>query len=400
MENVLSNFVLFLGYVGGVLRFFAQMATANSKVNAMKILIVSHLYPMEGYSRGVYVHARAKIYKKKKHDVYVFVPSNLTENYNFEGIDVEWGSYSRLINCLRKFCPDVIALHSLTIFTQYHSLKVFKHLPIIAWLHGFSSIMTAFHGRYSPWQVKEKVRSLVIDPIKLFSLRRFMNKIYAPVYVSRWVQRMTQIYTCFHHKNSVVIPNPIDTALFKPANKKERELKKGLSVRDLAWKYGLDIAIKAYSRLNQANLTIIGTTLNPKNELFLRNLATRYQSNVIFITKAFNHNLMPTIYRKYDYFVNPARAEAQGVAMCEAMACGLPVIATNVGGTPEFVINGYNGFLATPNPVSIRNAIPKIIDNSTYRELSQNARRFVVKNLRAENLCQKEIDLMERAIKI
>jgi len=106
---------------------------------------------------------------------------------------------------------------------------------------------------------------------------------------------------------------------------------------------------------------------------------------------------MPTIYQKYDYFVNTSRTEAQGVAMCEAMACGLPVIATNVGGTPEFVINGYNGLLTPPKSSAIRNAILEITDDSTYQKLSRNARRFAVKNLEARSLCQKEINLMQQA---
>lgn len=365
----------------------------------MRILIVTVGYPSRDSSHRAYIHARAKVYKKLKHGVYVFVPSNVNQCYNLEGVDVEWGTYSRMIDCLGKFSPDAIALHSPTVPIQYHS-KIFGDLPIVAWMHGFSSLVHAFHPRYSPWQVKKKVRSLVIDPIKLLALRRFLKRIFAPVYVSRWVQRVTEIYTCFRHRNSAVIPNPIDTELFKPANNKEKALKRGVSVRNMGWKYGLDIAIRAYSCLEQSNLTVIGRApSDPKNELFLRNLAAECQSSVTFVTKAFNHNLMPAIYRKYDYFVNPARTEAQGVAMCEAMACGLPVIATNVGGTPEFVIDGYNGFLTTLEPVSIRKAIPRIVDNSTYRELSQNARRFVVKNLRAENLCQKEIDLMERAIR-
>jgi len=49
-----------------------------------------------------------------------------------------------------------------------------------------------------------------------------------------------------------------------------------------------------------------------------------------------------------------SRTEAQSVAMCEALACGTLTIATNVGGIPEFVIHGYNGFIVKSNPDDLR----------------------------------------------
>ena len=58
-----------------------------------------------------------------------------------------------------------------------------------------------------------------------------------------------------------------------------------------------------------------------------------------------NHNEIPELLSKYSVFVAPSRVEAQGVSMCEAMACGLPIVATKVGGIPEFVRDGVDGYL-------------------------------------------------------
>jgi glycosyltransferase involved in cell wall biosynthesis len=55
------------------------------------------------------------------------------------------------------------------------------------------------------------------------------------------------------------------------------------------------------------------------------------------------------LYRQADVFVFPTQAEAFGIAALEAIACGVPVIATPVGGLPDIVRDGVNGFLVPPN---------------------------------------------------
>jgi len=55
------------------------------------------------------------------------------------------------------------------------------------------------------------------------------------------------------------------------------------------------------------------------------------------------------IYSQADVFVMPSLVEALGVAFLEAMACGLPVIGTKVGGIPEIIEHGRNGLLVEPN---------------------------------------------------
>ncbi len=56
----------------------------------------------------------------------------------------------------------------------------------------------------------------------------------------------------------------------------------------------------------------------------------------------------PATLAKWDIFVIPSREEAFGVAAIEAMAAGLPVVASNVGGLPEIVQDGETGWLVPP----------------------------------------------------
>ena len=73
--------------------------------------------------------------------------------------------------------------------------------------------------------------------------------------------------------------------------------------------------------------------------------------------------LLP-FYRDADIFVLPSTTEAFGVVFLEAMASGLPVIGTDVGGIPEIIRDGQNGLLVPPNqPDLLANAIIELLSN-------------------------------------
>lgn len=69
-------------------------------------------------------------------------------------------------------------------------------------------------------------------------------------------------------------------------------------------------------------------------------------------------------YNRMDIFVLPSINEGFGIVLLEAMASGVPVVATNVDGIKEVVIDGESGILIPPrSPEAIANAIVKIIEN-------------------------------------
>ena len=362
----------------------------------MRILIITPSYSDEKRSAYAFVHARSKTYEKFGNKVKVFVPSKSTYKYRFEGINVYRGPDKVYNALLTEFDPDIVAIHSPRYTFSRNPLEMLdrtrKQAPIVIWVHGTEALINAFHHYFPPWSLRAKAKNILGGILKTTILRFLIPKASAVVYVSKWMKNSAERYFVFRHPYSFIIPNPVDTGLFARKEGTQESRNKGISVRGLEWKYGIDIAIKAYSGLKGTDLTILGT--GPL-ENYMRSLARKCQSNVTFVNTHVEHDKMPALYSAYGYFVAPSRTEAQGVAMCEAMACGLPVIATNVGGIPEFIKSGVNGVLVAPeNQMELRKAVKLILaDQQFFDILSENGAKYVRQNLSYERIYKKECNV-------
>ncbi len=83
--------------------------------------------------------------------------------------------------------------------------------------------------------------------------------------------------------------------------------------------------------------------------------------------------------RKFDVFVLPSLNEALSNSIMEAMACGLPVIASDVGGNPELIVHGVRGLLFKSQDASgLADALAKLIaDEPLRRSLGAAGQRFI-----------------------
>ncbi len=88
---------------------------------------------------------------------------------------------------------------------------------------------------------------------------------------------------------------------------------------------------------------------------------------------------IPDLLGALDIFVLPSHSEGVSLALLEAMAAGLPVIATAVGGLPEVVTDGVNGLLIPPqDPEALAQALARLLDDPALaKKLGENARRHV-----------------------
>ncbi|MFM8887305.1 MAG: glycosyltransferase family 4 protein, partial [Chthoniobacterales bacterium] len=101
--------------------------------------------------------------------------------------------------------------------------------------------------------------------------------------------------------------------------------------------------------------------------------------------------LIPSFLEKADIFCLPSLAEPSAVALVEASAFALPVVATRVGGTPERLIDGQTGILVAPNdPAGLAEALARLMENGDLaREMGARGREFVLREFTWNAVAQK-----------
>jgi glycosyltransferase involved in cell wall biosynthesis len=101
-----------------------------------------------------------------------------------------------------------------------------------------------------------------------------------------------------------------------------------------------------------------------------------------------------------DVFVLSTRSEGLPLSVLEAMAAGLPVIASNVGGIPELVVDGVSGVLVPPgDPDALGDAIARVVENpSLAQRLGHAGRQRVVEEFDLEAVREAHLSLYRRLL--
>jgi glycosyltransferase involved in cell wall biosynthesis len=179
------------------------------------------------------------------------------------------------------------------------------------------------------------------------------------------------------HIRVLNIPNGVDLEKFKPKGKVyETGLKKPVVLCGGAFtaQKRMDLSIKAVAKLPQASLLMVGGGGELKGEL------QRYGEKVLgedrFKLLSVPFSQMPEVYRAADVFTLPSRSsESFGNVLVEAMASGLPVVATNDPIRREIV--GDAGLLVDPTDIkAYAKAIEKALSQNWESIPREQAKKF------------------------
>lgn len=103
------------------------------------------------------------------------------------------------------------------------------------------------------------------------------------------------------------------------------------------------------------------------------------------------------LWSEVDVAVCPSLSEGMSNAILEAMVAGKPVVATSVGGNPEVIKDGINGFLVPPDdPEALADALLRIIENGNLRDvMGRNSQRVAAEEFSLELMYERYEDLMK-----
>lgn len=214
-------------------------------------------------------------------------------------------------------------------------------------------------------------------------LRRNLKKADFLFSTSHSMAKEAKLYT---NKDIKIVPFGVDVSLFSPrASQLKNEFVIGI-VKTLELNYGINFLIEAFSivhnKFPERNIKLVIAGSGRQEEALKNQVTSLKLSNKVEFRGYIPNSEVPACFNEMDVAVISSLEESFGVAAVEAGACGIPVVATAVGGLPEVVIDGHTGLIcepANPKDLSIK-LTTLLLDDQLRKTLGKNARTHVLEN--------------------
>ena len=199
----------------------------------------------------------------------------------------------------------------------------------------------------------------------------------------------------------IEIPNGVDThKFFKDVQRERKNQNNIIYVGRLDNYKGVNYLLSGFkdvlSKVDNVKLTIVG---NGPDESLLMDMANnlRIKDNVVF--KGRQEDILSELYVA-DIFVLPSLSEGMSNVLLEAMSCGLPVVATSVGGNGDLIKDRCNGILIEPrNSMKLSAALLELLENEELaKKLGKEARKTVKENYSMDHIVDKYVELYSRLV--
>ena len=217
--------------------------------------------------------------------------------------------------------------------------------------------------------------------------------------VSLRAGRELQEYYGVPNQRITVIPNGIDVERFKPDATARQSVRDEFGIQQAEQlllfvghefeRKGLAHVIDALNRLpDNVRLLVVGSDLSAPYKRMFKGVPER----LIFANERLD---MPALYAAADAFVLPSQYETFALVGMEAMACGVPVFATMVGGIEDYLQDGVNGIAIEANGADIAPKLAMILNDPAQHAVLAKGARSTANSYSWPTIAARYVELLE-----
>ncbi len=219
---------------------------------------------------------------------------------------------------------------------------------------------------------------------------------------SRWLRELAEKSPLTWGHEVVDIPNPIDTEVYFPMDKamlrdkmclpQKKKIVLFAAAKASDPRKGLEYLIQASHTLAQERDDLFFLIAGTESEAILNRLPLPARSMGYIPPER-----MPELYSAADLYITPSLQENLPNTIMEAMACGTPCVGFHIGGIPEMIDNGVNGYVAEyRNGDDLARGVAEVLYKADWEAFSRRAREKVVRTYAPEKIAHRYTTLYER----
>lgn len=373
----------------------------------MKIALLSEKYTPDLGGLAISTGRLGDLLSSAGHDVRLFAPTlslppSIQQSHRSGGVHVtRFGAHKRVDDTLVDWFELIVEEHEREPFDLIHAY----FLPM-------AGFVGAYAGKYLNIPSVVSIRGNDIERAA-FDPSKFSHVMYAlqnANAVTTNASSLARKAKAFVDREIHIIPNGIDTALFKPMGRNEA-LAEMLQVEgqrskvvgfvgELREKKGMTTLLPGYAQLAKkmpVSLLIVGEVREGEDKKAFEEFKISNPQLPIAITGLVPHKDLPDYYSLMDVFVHPSLRDGMPNAVLEAMACGVPVIVTPVGGMMDVIEDGVNGFFVDVNDAQgLAQKMAEVLSQLEKREaVARSGREAILSQYTPEKELQANLNIYQ-----
>jgi glycosyltransferase involved in cell wall biosynthesis len=369
----------------------------------MKILMINYEYPPLGGGGGVATQDIARELAQR-HTVHVLTSSATGQPEKESETDCDLTVFrARVLSRKTKSTASIASMLSFYPFGITEGIRLVKQYDydVINTWFAIPSGPTGVYlsRRYHIPHLLSIVGGDIYDPSKWYSphrnpllkpvVKRVLSKANRHTAISHDIERRARQFYKFDREIEI-IPLGIKMPRFSPVSREQLGLENNkryaITVGRLVRRKDLPTLIRALHLLQRPELDLIvlgdGPELGQLKALALELGISNQVQFRGFVPETLKYQLLS----QSDVFALPSLHEGFGLVFIEAMYCGLPIVATTVGGQEDFLQDGKTGFLVAPgDPLALKNALARVLDNGEWASNASEENKRLAAQYSVEN---------------